>query len=746
MGKKSSSKDAGSPKGGKIAAKMRGMVSMNKVRFQEEGFDLDLTYITPRVIAMGFPSFGAEAYYRNPVDKVELFFNTRHKGKYRIYNLCSERKYDKDDRFDRNYKRFPFDDHNAPAPISIITEFVRDVQNFLDKDPENVVAIHCKAGKGRTGVLVATYLMASEAKYRQPQQALSRFAELRTNDGHGVTIPSQHRYVRYYDRMLNEYKGLPPPTIPVKLESITVKGGSSQWDLYITVLEGPDRMGSDQSTLYDSRNHIPSKQASRGSGAYQFDLRSKDVVLRGDVKVIFYAAHRIKKNEHLFHYWFHSSFIEPTTHTLKKEFLDKAAKDTKHQQFKPELTVSFSIGEHREEGRMKRADSTYYTDTAKETAAVENVKPEVSDSSSNCSSTDDEEEDSPAAETPKPAAESPPASPDQLSAPPASPEQQSPPQSAVSEEPTSPASPPETDSERSLREMRERMAARAREREIEKEKREEERKNQAAAREERLKAEAEKRQREREESKKKREKERQERLQSLSPRLKRTTEPTSPSNISSATVGSPTAVESDFPQSPTTPIVDEPSAETTNDESEVIQQSEVENNETRDREREEARREMEQRKREEMERLAATQAAAELQQQEEDKAKSPSPVSVPQSPSPVSVPQSPSPLSVPLPQVVPPPTINSTTDDSDVIGLAIGIINRVKAIEESCAAAMKRRGGLEHVKRNTDNSNNCKDSVSVIALSLLQRSARLEIVCLQESEHRKLKSLYRIPV
>ncbi len=41
-------------------------------RFKEDGFDLDLTYITPRLIAMGLPSFGVEATYRNPAPEVNM--------------------------------------------------------------------------------------------------------------------------------------------------------------------------------------------------------------------------------------------------------------------------------------------------------------------------------------------------------------------------------------------------------------------------------------------------------------------------------------------------------------------------------------------------------------------------------------------------------------------------------------------------------------------------------------------------
>ena len=190
---KSPGKSGSPPKGGGglLTTKMRGMVSMNKVRFQEDGFDLDLTYITKRIIAMGFPSHGTEALYRNPVEKVEQFFNTKYKDHFRVYNLCIERQYDKETRFQGSFKVLPFEDHNAPAPIRIIPDFVDDVKAYLAEDDRNVVAVHCKAGKSRTGVLISSFMMATDPEYRDPKKALERFNTLRTNDGLGVNIPSQ---------------------------------------------------------------------------------------------------------------------------------------------------------------------------------------------------------------------------------------------------------------------------------------------------------------------------------------------------------------------------------------------------------------------------------------------------------------------------------------------------------------------------------------------------------------------------
>ena len=43
--------------------------------------------------------------------------------------------------------------------FSDIVEYCKNVREWLDADPENVIAVHCKGGKGRTGTMICVWLV-----------------------------------------------------------------------------------------------------------------------------------------------------------------------------------------------------------------------------------------------------------------------------------------------------------------------------------------------------------------------------------------------------------------------------------------------------------------------------------------------------------------------------------------------------------------------------------------------------------
>jgi len=53
---------------------IRSKVSQKKIRYIDGKYNLDLSYITPRIIAMAIPATGFMKCYRNNIDHVILFY------------------------------------------------------------------------------------------------------------------------------------------------------------------------------------------------------------------------------------------------------------------------------------------------------------------------------------------------------------------------------------------------------------------------------------------------------------------------------------------------------------------------------------------------------------------------------------------------------------------------------------------------------------------------------------------------
>ena len=72
--------------------------------------------------------------------------------------------------------------------MDAILPFCESVDQYLRAHPKNVVAVHCKAGKGRTGMLIACYLLYAGIS-PAAEDALLLFGSKRTRNCKGVTLP-----------------------------------------------------------------------------------------------------------------------------------------------------------------------------------------------------------------------------------------------------------------------------------------------------------------------------------------------------------------------------------------------------------------------------------------------------------------------------------------------------------------------------------------------------------------------------
>jgi phosphatidylinositol-3,4,5-trisphosphate 3-phosphatase/dual-specificity protein phosphatase PTEN len=91
-------------------------------------------------------------------------------------------------------------DHN-PGPVKLLFNFVMDLALYLSQSEDSVAAVHCKAGKGRTGIAICAYLLFMEAVF-DTYEAIEFFNRRRTIDGKGLGVASQMRYLHYFEKFL----------------------------------------------------------------------------------------------------------------------------------------------------------------------------------------------------------------------------------------------------------------------------------------------------------------------------------------------------------------------------------------------------------------------------------------------------------------------------------------------------------------------------------------------------------------
>lgn len=297
---------------------------------------------------MGFPSEKMEGLYRNPMKEVQRFVNEKHPDAYRIYNLCSERNYDPA-KFNHRVGLWPFDDHNPP-PLTMIRPFCEDVEKFLSGGENHAAFIHCKAGKGRTGTVICAYLIYSK-EWPNADDALDFYGVARTKNGKGVTIPSQRRYVMYWDQIVNANHSTVARTYLLKrirLGSMPDTDSSGGCDPWFKVVVGH--------TQVFTSGKPPKNHTVNDDGTVDFEV--PPLPLCNDVKIIFYDKDTFSSGK-IFWFWFNTAFIEDGKLHFDKIEIDNCHKDMKHHKtFKADFCVDvFFDAIPDEDAGLKRSEA-----------------------------------------------------------------------------------------------------------------------------------------------------------------------------------------------------------------------------------------------------------------------------------------------------------------------------------------------------------------------------------------------------
>ncbi|KAM9322577.1 tensin-3 isoform 3-T3 [Pholidichthys leucotaenia] len=298
----------------------------------EEGYELDLTYITERIIAVSFPWACSEEIYALNLKDVTRMLKSKHADNYLIINLSEKRT----DLSKMNPKTLDtgWPDLHAP-PLDRICTICKAMENWLNADPLHVVVIHCRGGKGRIGVIISSFVHFTDVS-ASADQALDRFAMRKYYDDKvsALMTPSQKRYVWILNSLL----------------SGSMKINASPLFLHCVILHGLPNFDATRAC----RPYIKvyqGMQAVYSSGVYHMGPGHKDRVcitlepaqlLKGDIMIkCYHKSDMTSEREVVFRLQFHTGAVQGYSLMFEKEDMEVANKDPKFPDYcKVELVFS----------------------------------------------------------------------------------------------------------------------------------------------------------------------------------------------------------------------------------------------------------------------------------------------------------------------------------------------------------------------------------------------------------------------
>ncbi|XP_041744634.2 tensin-2-like isoform X1 [Coregonus clupeaformis] len=314
-------------------------------RVMARHYDFDLTYITERIISVFFLPDLEEQRYCGNLQEVAAMLKSKHQDKFLLLNL-SEKRHDIT-RLHPKVEDFGWPDLHAP-PLDKICAMCKAMETWLTSDPGNVVVLHCKGNKGKTGVIVAAYMHYSKISAGVDQAlntlAMRKFCEDKVSSS---LQPSQNRYIYYFGgllsgsiRMNSSPLFLHQVLIP-SLPNFQAAGGG-----YYPFL----KIYQSLQLVYTSGIYDP-----QGSRARKLCVTLEPaLLLKGDVMVkCYHRRPHGSEREAVFRLQFHTCTVHGAQLWFGKGELDLACADDR---FPPDATVEFifSYGPEKMKGREYR--------------------------------------------------------------------------------------------------------------------------------------------------------------------------------------------------------------------------------------------------------------------------------------------------------------------------------------------------------------------------------------------------------
>ncbi|XP_042698595.2 tensin-3 isoform X16 [Chrysemys picta bellii] len=298
----------------------------------EEGYELDLTYITERIIAVSFPASCSEETYVHNLQDVTRMLKSKHGDNYLVLNL-SEKRYDLT-KLNPKIMDVGWPDLHAP-PLDKMCTICKAMESWLNSDPQHVVVIHCRGGKGRIGVVISSYMHFTNVS-ASADQALDRFAMKKFFDDKVSTLmqPSQKRYVHFLSGLL----------------SGSVKMNTTPLFLHFVILHGIPSFDAG-GVCRPFLKIYQAMQPVHTSGIYSVGPENQSRIciaiepaqlLKGDIMLkCYHKKYRSATRDVVFRLQFHTGAVQGYGLVFGKEDLDNANKDDRFPDYgKIELVFS----------------------------------------------------------------------------------------------------------------------------------------------------------------------------------------------------------------------------------------------------------------------------------------------------------------------------------------------------------------------------------------------------------------------